>query len=98
MLWLIISVGYIWSTADIGRSLGANTNSAFEHYIENYTKEYAGAEGAAEALTDSWSYSYFNDLSKEFRSGYLGLGVTTVIYIAVTIGCYHYTFSVRKKT
>lgn len=95
-IWLLFTVLYVFNFTDIGRSMGAQTNSAIENYVEYNIKEYTGAEGAADSIANSWSYSYFNDLEKSFKFDYKVISVTTVIYIIITISCYHLSF-VKKE-
>ena len=93
--WIAITVFYVWSIGDTGRTLGANTKDAYENYVEYYTKEYIGTEGIAEAATDAWSYTQFNDLEQKFKSSMIGISVKTCVYMVATIALYHAT--IRKN-
>lgn len=96
-VWLFLTVLYCWNLSDIGRSMGANTNSAIENYAEYYTQEYIGAEGAVEGIANAWSYSEFNNLSKKFKGDFMVVGITTVIYVVVTVAIYHFLVKKEKK-
>lgn len=96
-IWSFFTVLYIFLVTDTGRSDGANTNSAIENYVEYYTEEYIGAEGAASMATNAWSYSHFDDLEEQFKTSYAGIAVSTVIYFVVTISCYHFAFVYKPK-
>ena len=95
IIWIAVTIFYSWLLGDTGRAMGAQAKSAYENYVEYYTKEYIGAEGLAEAMTDTWRYSQFNDLEKEFKEDMIGIAVLTVLYVTVTLACYHIAF--RKK-
>lgn len=96
LVWIALTVFYCWNLSDIGRSMGANTNSAIEKYSEMMV-EYGGTttdiNHLGSAMTDMWSYKNFDNLSKEFKFDFTVVGVSTVIYIFLTIVCYHQAFS-----
>ena len=96
-IWIALTIFYVWSLGDAGRSLGANTKDAYENYVEYYTGEYVGVEGFTEEVTDAWSYNYFNDLESEFKSSMIGIGVQTCIYMAATITLYHIVIKKMKE-
>lgn len=89
IIWIAITIFYVWLLGDTGRSIGANTKDAYENYVEYYANEYIGIEGFAEGITDAWSYNQFNDLEEEFKSSMIGIGVQTCAYVSVTIVLYH---------
>lgn len=97
VVWVILTVAYVWTIGDTGRSMGAQAKDAYESYVEYYTGEYIGVEGFAEGITDAWSYSYFNDLEQEFKSNMLAVSIETVVYIALTLTCYHIVFRKNKE-
>lgn len=95
MIWFFITVIYCWSFSDFGRSIGANTNSAIEKYSEMMV-EYGGTttdmENLGSAMSDMSRYRMFDNLSKEFRFNFTAISVFTVVYILITILCYHFAF------
>lgn len=97
VVWIALTIFYVWSLGDAGRSFGAKTQSAYEDYVEYYTNEYNGLEGVIEGTTDAWSYNEFDNLESNFKSGFIGIAVQTVIYVGLTIVCYHFSFSNNKN-
>ncbi len=90
--WLLFTGFYVWNLSDIGRSMGASTNSAIENYVEYYTGEYAGAEGVADGIENAWSYSNFNNLESNFKGYFTVIGITTIVYIVISALRYHLAF------
>ena len=99
--WILLTIFYCWNTADLGRSMGENTNSAIEKYSEMMV-EYGGTttdlEHLGSAIEDMYCYKAFDDLGKTFKTDFLILAVTSVIYLVFTIGCYHFLFVKNRKT
>lgn len=97
-IWVIVSILYCLNLADIGRSIGANTNQAIEMYSEMVVK-YGGTttdlDHLGDAVGDTWSYSRFGDLSKKYKTDFTIIGLTTTIYIGATILCY--SFGIKNK-
>lgn len=97
VLWVAFTALYVFNMIDTGRAMGGKTNDAIEDYVEYYTDEYIGVDGMAKGATNAWSYSYFDDLSERFKTDYAGIAVATVIYLVVTICCYHFAFIHKSK-
>lgn len=99
-VWILLTALYCWSISDIGRSMGANINSAIEKYSEMMV-EYGGAttdfEHLGSAMADMYSYKSFENLGKEFQFDFTVIAVTSVIYLVFTIGCYHFAFVKKEK-
>ena len=99
--WILITILYCWNTTDLGRSMGENTNSAIENYSEMMIK-YGGTttdfEHLGSAIGDMYCYKAFDDLGKTFKTDFLILAVTSVIYLVFTIWCYHFLFVKNIKT
>ncbi len=97
--WIMLTIFYCWNLSDVGRSMGANTNSAIEAYSEMMVK-YGGtttdSENLGSAMADMWSYGEFHNLSKEFKTDFTIIGVTTVIYIFMTILFYHFGLKTKR--
>lgn len=90
-IWIFVSVLYCLNIADIGRSIGAITNGAIEKYADMRTEygETVSLDEFGDAASDSFSYHYFYDLDSDFKFDFTVISITTVIYISVSIGCYH---------
>lgn len=97
LVWIIVSILYCLNAIDTGRSVGARINGAIEHHVESYTKEYAGAEGVADAYYNAYVYSESYDLKNKFKMVYGIDSVITVIYVGVSAWCYHYGFTSKDK-
>ena len=87
--WVVLTVLYIWTVGDTGRAMGAQTKDAYESYVEYYTEEYVGATGAVDAMGNAFLYTEFNDLEEEFKTDMLTISIETVVYIVLTLMCYH---------
>ena len=80
VIWLIVTCGYLYLVADTGRAIGSHVNSAIEKY---------GSDKMIYAVL-------YNDLDSQFKYDFLGMGIINILEIAVSIGCYHFSF-VKKK-
>ena len=49
------------------------------------------------AIADVYMYQAYQDLGKDFEGDFKTIGVTTVIYMAVTVGCYHFATKKNEK-
>lgn len=100
-IWILITILYCWNLSDIGRSMGANINSAIENYSEMMV-EYGGTatdyEHLGSAIADMYSYNTFHNLEKEFKFDFTIIAVTSVIYLVFTMGCYHVSFAKKRKS
>lgn len=99
IVWIGITFLYCWNMADTGRSMGALTNSALENYAEMIT-EYGGTttdiEHMGGAIADMWIYKSMHNLSDTFKFDFKIISVTTVIYMVISIICYHFAFNSKK--
>lgn len=101
VVWIAITVLYVWLCAETGRSDGVSTQDAIEDYsqmaVEYFNEEHADAEKVTNAFVDSWSYSYFDNLGKRYSTNYGTIAGQTVAYVVITILCYHFAFIHKKK-
>ena len=95
IVWICLTILYCLNFADIGSSMGAKTNSVIEDYSQMMV-EYGGTntnlDNLGSAMADMSSYKMFDNLSDRFESDFSIIGVTTVIYVFVSILIYHLCF------
>jgi hypothetical protein len=97
IVWLLITVGYIASIRDFGRSVGANIMSAYEYYAEVYgaqnfdtsTLTSMGEAGTkvGNAMADTSIYYQFHNLETKLKGSYTELAIITVIYVIISNFC-----------
>lgn len=99
VIWICITILYCLNLADIGRSMGANINSAIEQYSQMIV-EYGGTttdiEHLGSALGDMSIYRMFNNLSKEFKFDFTVVAISTVIYVFASVLIYHFSSKEKK--
>lgn len=95
IVWLFLTGLYCWNLLETGKSMGATTTSAIEDYTEMWIK-YQGKDETAEnvtgALYEAWHYSNSDNLEEKYKGYLMAVGVTSVIYVVITVLCYHLAF------
>lgn len=86
---------YIWNAGDAGRSMGSMINSA----IEEYSIPLWGNEGETDWFNKKTYYDYYANLSTDFKEKEITNAIINVIYIVVSLSCYHVLFrnEIKKK-
>lgn len=101
VVWLALTVLYVWNLGDSGRYIGSSTTWALEDYSQMMV-EYGGTTTDAyhlgAAMGDMANYKMFCDLESKYKKNMIMAGVTTVIYILVTIKCYNVVFKRIEET
>lgn len=99
IIWIALTIFYVWNFADLGREKGYDTTSAIEFHLkaynENLASVFAGEAQFQRDLNDFLSgamYSQFHDLSKEYKETDYFVVILTVIYIIASIICYDIIF------
>lgn len=91
VIWIILSILYIWNSGDSGRSSGGMINSAIEQYATPKWQEHSEDD-----WFDKKTYmEYYSNLDSDFKFKGIIDSLITVIYVSSTLGCYHIAF--RKK-
>ena len=88
VVWVAITVIYIFLIRDSGRSMGAQANSTIENYVEYSLDDYFGGKGLANAAANAFMYTRFNDLEKEYETTMTVNATITVIYVVITYFCF----------
>lgn len=80
-IWIFLTIVYCFNMADIGRSMGSKINLAMEHL-------------SSDEPIDKYAYGdYYSHLDSHFKFNFIVISVTTVIYVGVTVLCYHFAFT-----
>lgn len=94
-VWVLLTFLYCWNFWDVGSSIGKRINSTVETYAEMVAENGGTSvklEDSGKAISDAWSYGHYYNLGERFSGNFLFLSITTVIYFAISVLCYHFTF------
>ena len=102
VIWVIVSVLFVLSCRDIARSVGYTTSKNIETNVRMGLMSAATADELSDAsdiysnnMENGYNASVYNIVDK-YKSNATVIAVTIVVYVLVSILCYHFGWVNRK--
>lgn len=99
-VWLLMSIFYYNMVSETGRILGVNIDSVTTSGIKYTLNEMArgnSLEDSVDRMTDEWLLSESLNTETRAESLFQEISVYTILYVIISIGCYHFAVVYKPK-